>query len=321
MALRLFIENPPPFKKHRRRLEDGSKTTVDGSMEEGLEAIRFYLDEAKLQPTGFHHSDIDPIESKKLRGDVPLTRFETFDYACYLKQHTPDFNGLWIPHHVGVYQTPADQAPAFEELAACGIHDAVIVGVPTDEPAPGVTYKAGVGDVLSYLSEHQPDFTLGCIGIHLRPDEPERIAAKYRAAGGRLRVMGQFLDEADQAVDFIGRLGEHFKREELDLSGLEYNVGLAIFGLKNRGFYAGLLQKDGLDCEDRFAGLEKQSQRIEESVRMNLEFAERLLEAGHQHGVDIGFSIQPLIERTGKGKLHPAVHAAADLAQKLEALD
>ncbi len=318
MGLRLFIENPPPFKKVRRRHADGTRHTIDGSMEEGLEAIRFYLDSG-LQLAGFHHSDIDPVESEKLRGDVPLTRFATFDYACFLKQQLPEFAGLWIPHHVGVYETPADQAPAFAKLSACGIQDVVIVGAPSREPAPGASYKASVNDVLAYLTAHEQTygFTLGSIGIHLRADEPERIAAKYRAAGGRLRVMGQFLDEAEQVVTFLERLAQHFEYEGLDMSGLEYNVGLAIFGLKNRGFYAGLLQKDGLDCEARFAGLRSQSQRIDESVRMNMEFAERILEAGRRHGVDVGFSIQPLIERATDGGLHPAVHAAAELAQKL----
>jgi len=301
-------------------MEDGSKQIVEGNMDEGLEIIRYYLDQS-LPVTGFHHSDIDPFESKKLRGDVPLSRFDTFEYACYLNRQTPDSRGLLIPHRVGVYQTPADQAPAFMALADCGIRDVVVVGMPRSKPPEGASYEASVPDVLAYLDEQSShDFHLGVIGIHLRKDEPERIAAKYRAAGGRLRVMGQFLDEADQVVAFIKSLAEHFEREGLDLSTLEYNVGLAMFGLRNRGFYAGLLQKDSLDCESRFAGLETQRERIAESVRMNMEFAERILEAGRRYGVDIGFSIQPLIERKSNGELHRAVRASADLCRQLNQL-
>lgn len=321
MSLRIFIENPPPFRRMRRRIDSETHRIVDGSMEEGLEAIRFYLN-SDLQLAGFHHSDIDPYESRKLRGDVPLERFNTFEYAKFLKSLSPDFQGLLIPHRVGVYQPPGDQAPAFAALAGRGIRDVVVVGKPSSAPRAGVTYHASVEDVLAFLAARHDEFgfTLGAIGIHLRHDEPERIVSKYRAAGGRLRLMGQFLDEADKVVEFLGRVAEAFNAEGLSLDGLEYNVGLAIFALKNRGFYAQLLRKEALDCEARFQGLKTRKERIAESVRMNMEFGEQILEAGRRHGVDVGFSVQPLIERTSDGSLHPAVHAAADLAKKLERL-
>lgn len=321
MSIRTFIENPPPFKRMERRIDNGTKRIVDGSMEEGVEAIRFYLDSG-LQLAGFHHSDIDPYESRKLRGDVPLERFNTFEYARFLKTMVPDFQGLFIPHRVGVYQSPEDQARSFTALAERGIRDVVLVGRPSSAPRTGVTYHASVEKLLAYLAARHDEFgfTLGCIGIHLRGDEPERIVRKYRAAGGRLRLMGQFLDEADRVVDFLGRLAETFDAEDLSLKGLEYNVGLAIFALKNQDFYAGLLRKSTLDCGARFRGLQTRKERIAESLRMNMEFAEQILEAGHHYGVDVGFSVQPLIERTSDGRLHPAVRAAADLAKQLEQL-
>lgn len=321
MSPRIYIENPPPFKKVQRRVPGEEPQVVDGYLEEGLEAVRYYL-ESDLPLSGFHHSDIDPYESRSLRGNVPLQRFNTFEYARFLKQHLADFNGLLIPHRVGVYQTPAEQEPAFSGLAEQSIHDVVIVGKPKHDPGPGVNYKASVEDVLGYLNarEDQYDFTLGSIGIHLRPNEPEIIARKFQAAGGHLRVMGQFLDECEKMADFLTRLAQTFEEKGLDLNKLEYNVGLAIFGLKNQQFYAGLLRKDALECEQRFAGLEKQKQRLVESVEMNMEFAEHLLETGRYYGIDIGFSIQPLIERKGNGDLHPAVRTAAELARKLQRL-
>lgn len=321
MIPRLFIENPPPFKKVQRRRQGEKAQVVEGHMKEGLEAVRFYLDSG-LQLHGFHHSDIDPYESRSLRGNVPIQRFNTFEYASYLKRNLGDFGGLLIPHHIGVYQRPEDQAPDFARLVKSGIHDVVIVGRPQSEPRPGAAYHASVPEVLSYLHARHDEFgfTPGVIGIHLRADEPGIIARKFQAAGGRLRIMGQFLDECDRMVEFIARLAATFDEKGLNLEALEYNVGLAIFGLKNQHFYAQLLRKDALECGHRFAGLQKQSQRLEESVRMNMEFAERILEAGRRHGVDIGFSIQPLIERRADGTLHPAVGAAAELARQLQRL-
>lgn len=321
MSPRIFIENPPPFKKVQRRIPDQEPQIVEGHIEDGLDIVRYYRQQ-DLPIAGFHHSDIDPYESRSLRGNVPLQRFGTFEYTRFLKQQLTDFDGLLIPHRVGVYQPPDEQAPAFRSLQADGVRDVVIVGKPSSNPGAGITYQASVPDLLAYLSgpDSGCDFTLGVIGIHLRPDEPDIIARKFRAAGGRLRVMGQFLDECDQMVDFIGQLARTFEDQGLDLGQLEYNVGLAIFGLKNQQFYAGLLRKDSLDCASRFEGLEKQRQRLTESLEMNLEFAERILEAGRRHGVDIGFSVQPLIEHKTNGDLHPAVKTAAELAQKLSRL-
>ena len=37
-----------------------------------------------------------------------------------------------------------------------------------------------------------------------------------------------------------------------------------------------------------------------------------------QVGLDIGFSIQPLIERRPDGSLHPAIYGAAELAKAIE---
>lgn len=316
---RIFIENPPPFKKVQRRINSDEPRIIEGRMQEGLEAIRFYL-ESDLQLEGFHHSDIDPYESRILRGNVPVQRFNTFEYASFVKQNLANFKGLLIPHHIGVYQRPEEQAPAFAGLAGNGIYDVVIVGSPRHDPAPGATYHASVSELLGYLSTRHSEFgfMLGAIGIHLRPEEPEIIARKFQAAGGRLRLMGQFLDESRKVVEFLDRLAHTFEAKDLNLKGLEYNAGLAIFGLKNRQFYARLLRKESLECESRFAGLQNQQQRLQESVQMNIEFAEHIQEAGRRRGVDIGFSIQPLIERSADGSLHPAVGAAAELAKKLQ---
>ncbi len=322
MSPRIFIENPPPFKKTQRQIHGKGARVVEGSMEEGLETIHFYLN-ADLQLRGFHHSDIDPYESRRMRGNVPIQRFSTFEYASFLKRSLKDFNGLLIPHHIGVYQKPEDQDADFARLTNEGIHDVVIVGRPSHDPRRGAHYYASVPQLLEHLNARHDEFglTLGAIGIHLRPEEPDIIARKYQAAGHRLRLMGQFLDESDKMVEFLARLAHTFNTRGLSMSGLEYNVGLAIFGLKNRQFYARLLRKQTLECESRFAKLKNQQQRLLKSVQMNMEFAERILEAGRRFGVDIGFSIQPLIERSADGRLHPAVETAAELARKLQRLD
>ena len=78
------------------------------------------------------------------------------------------------------------------------------------------------------------------------------------------------------------------------------------------------MRQDSLACRDRFQGLESVEARVGESVKMNLEFAERVREKGKQVGLDIGFSIQPLIERRHDGSLHPAIYGAAELAKALE---
>lgn len=322
MSVRLFVENPPPFKKVKRHRREGTEgELVDGSMLEGEKVVRHYL-AAGVQPTGFHHSDLDPFESSEIRGNVPVERFDTFEYAAFLKRRLgDDLRGGVVPHHIGVYTPARDQVADVEALGWHDVRNVVVVGKPHRIPLGNATYKASVEEVLEQLAATHPAHgcELGAIGIHLRPDEPERIARKFEAAGGqRLQLMGQFLDEADSFVEFLARLAGTFESRGLDLSGLKYNVGLAMFGLKNRRFYAQLIRKETLACEPRFADLRTQRQRLDESVRMNLEFADRAMEAGRLHGVDIGFSIQPLIEHLPSGRIHPAVDAAVQLAKQLE---
>jgi len=322
VSLRLFIENPPPFKHiHRRDHKHAEIRLIEGSMAEGERAIRHYL-AAGLRPAGFHHSDLDPYETSEIRGDVSTNRFDTFEYARFLKTRLgDDFHGSLVPHRIGVYSHAADQLADVEALSGHGIRDVVVVGKPHRTPPPNTTYRSTVETVLEHLdaSHASHGCRLGAIAIHLRPDEPERIAGKFEAAGGRqLHLMGQFLDEADSFVEFLGRLAATFESRGLDPSGLQYNVGLAMFALKDRAFYARLLRKEALACEPRFAGLRKRQQRLDESVRMNHEFADRALEAGRRHGIDIGFSIQPLIEHLPTGRIHPAVDAAIELARRLQ---
>jgi hypothetical protein len=325
VTVRLFIENAPPFKQVRRRPEKGAEARlVDGSMSEGESAVRHYL-AAGLRPTGFHHSDLDPYETTEIRGKkAAVDRFDTFEYARFLKRRIGDeFDGALVPHRIGVYVPAAQQVAEVESLSRDGIKDVVVVGTPHREAPANTSYQASAEEVLQQLAATHESHgcKLGAIGIHLRPDEPERIARKFEAAGGqRLQLMGQFLDEADSFVEFLGRLAATFEQKGLDLSGVEYNVGLAMFGLKNRGFYAKLIRKNTLACEPRFAELRSQRQRLDESVRMNLEFAERILEASRRHGVDVGFSIQPLIEHAPSGRIHPAVDSAIQLAKRVEQL-
>ncbi len=58
-------------------------------------------------------------------------------------------------------------------------------------------------------------------------------------------------------------------------------------------------------------------ERIAASVDMNVEFAQRAREHGVRRGIDIGFSVQPLIERGPGGTIHPAVYGAIELAGRL----
>ena len=131
----------------------------------------------------------------------------------------------------------------------------MLVGKPFTTPPEGIVYRCTVEDMLAHLKNRIPVFHLGVIGIHLRRQEPERIARKFEAAGGRLRVMGQFLDDAKPMTAFLDGLAQAFETRKLGLDGLEWNVGLAIFAFKDRTFYAKLLRKNGLACEGRFCGL------------------------------------------------------------------
>jgi len=322
VSVRLFVENPPPFKQVKRRPHKNAEgVLVDGSMADGEAVVRRYL-ASGLYPDGFHQSDLDPFETAEVRGKATPDRFDPFDYAHYLSERLgDDFGGALVPHHIGVYAPASEQVAQVETLMRHGIDSVVIVGKPHATPPGDASYQASAEEVLTELATSPGTHACypGAIGIHLRADEPERIARKFEAAGGRrLRVMGQFLDEADSLVEFLGHLAAAFESRGLDLRGLEYNVGLATFALKNRRFYARLLRKEVLACEERFAQLRSREERLDESIRMNLEFADRAMEAGRRHGVDIGFSLQPLIEYLPSGRIHPAVDAVVRLAKQLE---
>jgi len=279
---------------------------VDVPIEEGIETARLYLNSGP-HGIGFHHSDLDQYEVKQRAGKTPPSRYDSFGYVEVLKGKLGGFGGLLIPHRIVVYQTQEQQENEFRRLVEEGIRNVVLVGKPFTTAPEGVVYRCTVEDMLAHLGNRMSGFHLGVIGIHSRRREPERIARKFESAGRRLRVMGQFLDDLARA----------FETRKLGFDGLEWNVGLAILALKDRTFYAKLLRKDGLACEDRFSGLGSAEERIEESVRMNLEFAARVREKGQEIGLDIGFSIQPLIERFRDGSVHPGVSGALELAKEL----
>lgn len=318
MPCRIFIENPPPFKKAQRKY---AEQPVDIIIDEGVETVSYYLDQ-DLKISGFHHSDLDRYEADQVHDSILGTRYDTFQYVQRVHQTLPKFPGLLIPHKVVVYNTPPQQEESFRHLALSGIKDVILVGKPYSAHPQGLTYRASVEEMLAYLREHLSEFSLnlGVIGIHTRRGEAVRIANKFEAAGGRLRVMGQFLDEAETMKAFLNQLAETFAKRHLDLTRLEWNIGLAVFALKNRRFYTKLLRKERLACERRFEKLNSAEKRIAESVRMNLAFAEQVKEAGEALGLDIGFSIQPIVERKPDGTLHPAVEGAARLARELAAL-
>jgi hypothetical protein len=316
VGCRIFIENPPPFRWARRRNPD---LTVSIPVEEGLETIRTYLG-AGLPVVNFHHSDLDEYEVRQRGGRAPPPRHDTFEYVEFLRRVLGDFGGILVPHRVVVYERPVRQEGAFERLADDGVKSVVLVGKPFTKPPPGIVYQSSVEEMLHHLRIRLPDFHLGVIGIHLRTNEAERIARKFAAAGGRLRVMGQFLDETGTMAAFMDQLALEFDRRRLSLAGLEWNIGLAIFALRERTFYAKLLRKSSLACEERFHDLASTAERIDESVRMNLEFAETLYQKGKDVGLDVGFSIQPLIERLPDGSLHPSVDGTLKLAKGLNCL-
>jgi hypothetical protein len=313
MACRVFIENPSPFKQMPRG--DG---LADVPITEGLTTVGGYLS-VGLSIAGLHHSDLDRFEAREIRGEGRPDRHDSFDYALTLKDQLGGFRGLLIPHRVTVYQTPSDQEPGFRRLARAGIKDVVLVGRPFSVPPAGAVYRSTIEEGLAYLRAREPSLglNLGAIGIHSRLGEADRIARKFEAAGGRLRVMGQFLDDVEAMIAFMDQLARAFETRHLDLGRLEWNVGLAIFALEKRAFYAKLLRKEALACEARFASLGSTDERIASSVDMNVEFAQRAKEHGVRRGMDIGFSIQPVIERRPNGTVHPAVHGAIELARRL----
>jgi hypothetical protein len=315
MSCRIFIENPPPFRQAQRGAQ---RELVDVPISEGLTTAQCYLT-AGLGISGLHHSDLDRYEARRLRGDGLADRHDSFEYAHALSSGPGAPGALLIPHRVTIYRHPEEQAAEFRRLADAGIRDFVLVGRPYSVPPAGVAYRSTVEEGLAYLRNHLPELRLrlGVIGIHTRPQETDRIIRKFESAGGTLRVMGQFLDEVDPLLRFMGQLAHAFKMKGLDLGALEWNVGLAIFALKNRAFYARLLRKECLACENRFAALGSMEERIAASIEKNVEFAQRAKEHGARHGMDVGFSIQPLIERGPNGAVHPAVYGAIELARRL----
>lgn len=318
MSCRILIENSAPFTQAPR---GPNGELVDVSMDEGVEVVRYFL-ASGLRFAGVHHSDIDPYEARQMRvGKVP-PRFDSLEYACRVKDQLGHQAGFVIPHRVIVYREPEEQLESVRRLLAVGIHDLILVGTPFNTPPAGVVYRNSVEKMLAYLHSEvsESELRLGFIVLHERRDEPERLRRKLAAAGnGRVRLMGQFLDDAGPMLAFMDAAARELEASGRDFGALEWNVGLAMFSLKNREFYAKLLRKPSLTCESRFAGLRSTEARIAESIAMNLEFAECLKARGEELGFDFGFSLQPIIERTPKGKIHPSVAGIVQLGKALQA--
>jgi hypothetical protein len=316
MSCRIFIENPPPFRQAPRGPQE---SLVDVAIGEGLATARCYL-AAGLAIAGLHHSDLDRYEARRLRGDGLPDRHDSFEYVHTLSDGLDAAGALLIPHRVTIYKRPEEQAAEFRRLAEAGITNVVLVGRPYSAPPAGVVYRSTVEEGLAYFKDRVPDLrlNLGVIGIHTRVGETDRIVGKFEAAGRRLRVMGQFLDDIQPFIRFMDQLTRAFEKRGLDLGALQWNVGLAIFALKNSVFYARLLRKAQLACDDRFAALRSMEERIAACVDMNVEFAQRAKAHGARRGMDIGFSIQPLIERGPSGAIHPAVYGAIELTRRLQ---
>jgi hypothetical protein len=317
MSCRIFIENPPPFK---RMPSGGRGAVVDIPMEQGFAIAEHYL-AAGVRVSGFHHSDLDPFEAAQMRGRMVPERYDTFAYVRRLNERLSGFDGILAPHRVVVYNTPAEQLPAFRGLAEQGIKDVVVVGKPYSKHPHGDVYRCTVEEMLGYIRRRpELDLNLGVVGLHTRTGEPERLANKLEAAGGKLRVMGQFLDEVDSILVFMERLADEFEERKLDLGALEWNIGLGIYSLESRAFYAKLLRRNEVACERRFTKLRSTESRVNESVKMNLEFAEQILQKGREFRLNLGFSIQPIMERRTDGSMHTAVHGAVDLAKAIQGL-
>jgi hypothetical protein len=317
MSCRILIENPAPFRQTPR---GNGGQLVDIPIDEGVEVARFYL-EAGIRFAGFHHSDIDWYEARQMRGEAPPQRYDSLEYGVYVKKKLDDFNGIFIPHRVIVYQPPEVHAKAFRRLAEHGIKDIVLVGMPFDNPPAGASYRTTVEEMLSYLVREIPELNLGVVVIPDREGELNRLITKFEAAGKkRLHLIGQFLDSADPMLSFMDAMASEFARRGLNLERLEWNIGLAMFTLKNCTFHAKLLRKDRLACEERFTGLGTVEARVDESIRMNLEFAQRIKEKADTLGLDLGFSIQPIIERNRNGSIHASLRGAVDLVRQLQHL-
>lgn len=318
MSCRILIENPAPFTQAPRG-QNGEP--VDVSMDEGVDVVRHLL-ACGLQFAGVHHSDLDPYEARQIRRGEASPRFDSLEYACYVKECLGEQVGHVIPHRVIVYRTPEEQLESLRRMLAAGVRDLVLVGTPFHTSPAGVVYRTSVEEMLSYLRSEPTvsSLRLGIVVLHERRDEPARLQRKLTAAGsGRLRLMGQFLDDAGPMLAFMDAVARELEASGRDFGDLEWNIGLAMFTLKNRAFYAKLLRKPQLACEPRFAGLQSTEARVAESVAMNLEFAERLIERGGALGFDIGFSLQPIIERTPKGGIHPGMDGIVELGKTLQA--
>lgn len=318
MSCRILIENSAPFTQAAR----GPKGEfVDVSMDEGVEVVR-NLVASGLRFDGVHHSDLDPYEARQMRGGKAPPRFDSLEYACYVKEQLGQQAGIVIPHRVIVYREPEEQLESVRRMLAAGIRDLVLIGTPFNTPPAGVIYRNSVEKMLAYLHSEfaESGLRLGIIVLHERRDESARLRRKLAAAGSaRIRLMGQFLDDAGPMLTMMDTVARELEASGWDFGAMEWNVGLAMFSLKSRDFYAKLLRKPNLTCESRFAGLRSTEARIAESIAMNLEFAECLKARGEELGLDIGFSLQPIIERTPKGKMHPGVAGIVQLGKALQA--
>lgn len=318
MSCRILVENAVPFMRARRGV-DGEM--VDVSMDEGVEVVRYLL-ASGLRFEGVHHSDLDPYEASQNRGGKAPPRFDSLKYACRVKEEFGERAGFIIPHRVVVYREPEEQLESVRRMLAAQIHDLVLVGTPFHRPPNGVVYRNSVDQMLAYLRSETllSELRLGFIVLHERRDEPARLRRKLIAAGkGRVRLMGQFLDDIGPMLAFMDAAARELETLGRDFNDLEWNAGLAMITLQNRDFYAKLLRKPQLACESRFAGLRSTQALVAESVTMNLEFADRLKARGDELGFDIGFSLQPIIERTRNGEIHPGMAGIVALGQALHA--
>src|SRR5260221_3767256 len=218
LFFRFSSETPPPLKEARRG--EGA-APADVRIAEGLVTVRCYRS-AGLPIAGLHHSDLDRFEARRIRGEAPADRHDSFEYALMLKDHLGDYRGLLIPHRVTIYQTPSDQQALFTRLAQSGIKNVVLVGRPFSLPPARTGYRSTVEEGLAYLRNQNPTLglNLGAIGIHSRLGEADRIVRKFEAAGGRLRVMGQFLDDGNAMTAFMDKLAQEIETKDLDFGRL-----------------------------------------------------------------------------------------------------
>lgn len=314
MSCNLWIENPPPFKQ---ALHGDDNILKAVPMDEGEDIIKLFL-EANIDIAGFHHADLDEFEygGKALQKKVPLLRHDTFEYAYHIKKRFNEQCNDVAPHRVVVYQSAEEQHNEFKWLWDNGVERVVLVGKPFGKAPKGTQYRTSVENVLRYLSTNSEfDFSLGVIGIHTREGEVDRIREKFICAGNKLYVMGQFLDDLQPMLIFMDELADTFEKYHLDLEDLQWNVGLSMFGLKSRDFHAKLLRKKQLACEKLFVNLKTSDCRISQSIAMNMDFVDQLNKRAKEIGFNIGYSIQPVIERYANGHIHPSTLGAVKLAR------